>query len=92
MPERASDIPEPWDADRINQSWCPVADEVVQPVFAMRGDQPRDLRCGSLFDGLSSDKKVAKLWDVRATWAFSCDKFHLTIRISHGRNFISKKV
>ena len=62
-----------WQGDRVYEQWCPHIEDPMAPARALRGEFLDEVGCGSLFNGLSSDRKVYDLFSIPTRWHFSSD-------------------
>ena len=59
--------------DPIYRNWVPTIKEPLEPLSDMRGRFTRKVRCCSMFDGLSTDKKGLQLFSIPTSWSFTCE-------------------
>ena len=82
-PDEAQDSP-PWAKDRYYAQWAKHIDcAPLKDLQNLKGPFLRPPRMASLFNGLSSEKKVMQLFGVEAEWCFSCDKKPSTVAWQH---------
>ena len=59
--------------DPIYKLWVPRMRRVLEPLYQHRCGFQRRLLCGSLFSGLTPERKVTDLFDLPCSWCFSND-------------------
>lgn len=61
------------ETDPIYKLWVPRISRVTDKLRSLTGGFTRQLKCATLFGGLSSERKVTELFGIPCRWRFTCD-------------------